>query len=185
MRTKICTKCGLEKELNQFYKSGKYLRPDCKECVKLNRVESHKKYPWKRVLNDINQRCDNSKHVGYKWYGEKGIENHLIEKDIEFLYIRDNAKNMKKPSIDRKNSNKNYTLENCQFIELKNNVSKGNKESHIKPILQFDLKGNFIREWNSIIEAERVLKIFQTNIIKCCKGKYKSCGGFIWKYKLI
>jgi hypothetical protein len=54
-----------------------------------------------------------------------------------------------------------------------------------KPVLQFDLKGNFIREWENAKEVERILGIKSSNIYACAKGKknYKTAGGFIWKYK--
>lgn len=57
---------------------------------------------------------------------------------------------------------------------LKNNNRK---------IEQYDLKGKFMREWNSSREIERKLKISHSNILKCCKGVYSQCNGFIWKYK--
>lgn len=50
-------------------------------------------------------------------------------------------------------------------------------------ILQFDKNNNFIKEWKSAAEAGRTLKLDNSSITKCLKGKIKSCGGFIWKYK--
>jgi len=52
-----------------------------------------------------------------------------------------------------------------------------------KPILQYDLEGNFIQEWGSGKIASNNLKISHSGISECCKGKYKSSGGFIWKHK--
>lgn len=52
-----------------------------------------------------------------------------------------------------------------------------------KPILQFNKKGDFISEWPSISEASKKLNIDLTGICVCCKGKQKTSGGFIWKYK--
>lgn len=54
-----------------------------------------------------------------------------------------------------------------------------------KPIIQCDLNGNKIKEWDSITQASSELNISFTNIAKCCKGgKYrKTAGGYIWKYK--
>ena len=49
-------------------------------------------------------------------------------------------------------------------------------------ILQFTKSGEFIREWPSLSEASRHLKINCGNICSCCNGKYKSAGGYIWKY---
>ena len=57
-------------------------------------------------------------------------------------------------------------------------------ESHgVNGVLQFSKGGEFIAEYLSAHEAERNTGCYNSNIIKCCKGKYKSCGGFIWKYK--
>lgn len=51
-----------------------------------------------------------------------------------------------------------------------------------KPILQFDTQGNFIREWPSIMEARKTLLI--DNIPSCLKGRLKTAGKYVWKYKL-
>lgn len=51
------------------------------------------------------------------------------------------------------------------------------------PVIQYSKDGELIREYAGIREAERVTGINQGNISKACKGKYKSAGGYIWKYK--
>ena len=51
------------------------------------------------------------------------------------------------------------------------------------PVIQFSKDGELIAEYPSTWEAERQTGCCQSNICKCCKGKYKSCGGFIWRYK--
>jgi group I intron endonuclease len=53
-----------------------------------------------------------------------------------------------------------------------------------KPILQYDLNGEFIKEWKSITEANNVLKIDKGSISNCINMKrQKTAGGFIWKIK--
>lgn len=52
-----------------------------------------------------------------------------------------------------------------------------------KPILQFDLKGNLIKEWDCGLNAGRKLKIARSGICLALKGKLKIFRGFIWKYK--
>lgn len=49
-----------------------------------------------------------------------------------------------------------------------------------KKVLQYDLEGNFIREWDSIAEASRYVK---GDISAYLSGKQKTAGGFTWKYK--
>jgi group I intron endonuclease len=52
-----------------------------------------------------------------------------------------------------------------------------------KIIMQYDLENNFIKEWESLREASRDLKISIGRISECASEKRKSAGGFIWKYK--
>ena len=61
----------------------------------------------------------------------------------------------------------------------------GNHNSPTKPVLQFSKTGEFIAEYPSIMDAERHTGCNHENICKCCKGKLKTCGGFIWRYKEI
>lgn len=52
-----------------------------------------------------------------------------------------------------------------------------------KPVLQYSLNNTLIKEWDSMILASKTLNLNRGNITSCCKGKNKSVGGFIWKYK--
>lgn len=56
-------------------------------------------------------------------------------------------------------------------------MSNKNKKS----VLQFDLEGNFIAEYDSAEEAAKSCGL--TNVSACCRGKYKTAGGFLWRYK--
>jgi group I intron endonuclease len=55
-------------------------------------------------------------------------------------------------------------------------------DEHSKKVTQYDLKGNFIRNFDSIKEALETLDSKHVNISSCCLGKSKSAGGFIWRY---
>lgn len=50
-------------------------------------------------------------------------------------------------------------------------------------INQYDLKGNFIQEWPTIASASKYYNLNSANIVANCNGRYKTAGGFIWKYK--
>ncbi len=72
--------------------------------------------------------------------------------------------------------------------ETKEKISKsliGREVTWSKSILQFDKKGNFIKEWDSMKEAEKATgakAIFE--VASGYKNQlYKSSGGYIWKYK--
>lgn len=60
--------------------------------------------------------------------------------------------------------------------------SKERSGRHKNTILQYDFDGNFVKEWESIAEASRELKLDYNLLIKCCRMKAKSVGGFQWRY---
>lgn len=63
-------------------------------------------------------------------------------------------------------------------------LKKRYPNSFSKAVLQYSLDGKFIREWSSAIEAARGLRMkINAGIGEVCKGKKKTAGGFIWKYK--
>jgi len=52
-----------------------------------------------------------------------------------------------------------------------------------KPVLQYDLEGNFIREYASANNADVTLGLSSGNVYMACTGKKKSVGGFMWRFK--
>lgn len=52
-----------------------------------------------------------------------------------------------------------------------------------KAIVQLTMEGEVVQEWDCISDAARALSISNSNIVRCLKGKSKSCIGHIWKYK--
>lgn len=57
-------------------------------------------------------------------------------------------------------------------------------DSAPKAVLQYNMEGIYIKEWPNATEASRGLNMkIVGGIGLVCKGKKKSAGGFIWKYK--
>lgn len=52
-----------------------------------------------------------------------------------------------------------------------------------KNIIQLTINGEYINEFIHSGEAFRSTNINYQGILDCCKGKLKTSGGFIWKYK--
>lgn len=84
--------------------------------------------------------------------------------------------------------------------EVREQISKSNKgkpksEEHIKntregiikkqgrPVIQYSLKGEFIKEWRCMSEAADHYNVDRSSLMRCCQGKYKKSAGFKWKYK--
>lgn len=64
--------------------------------------------------------------------------------------------------------------------EQKENISKMLKNK--KKVRQYDMQGNFIKEYQSLAQAERETGIFSQNIGKVCKNNQKYAKGFLWRY---
>ena len=52
-----------------------------------------------------------------------------------------------------------------------------------KAILQYSLDGNFIKEWESAVEAGKELNVSGSNINRSCKNHKLTTLGFQWRYK--
>ena len=97
------------------------------------------------------------------------------------------------PCVNHKDENKqNNNVENLEFCDIKYNSNFGTRNERIaakntngklsKPVLQYDLEGNFIKEWRSTRECER--NGFSHGAVSaCCQGELKKYKDFIFKYK--
>ena len=59
------------------------------------------------------------------------------------------------------------------------NVKKYNSPNS-KPIIQYNLNGEFVNKYDSIIEAQQQIK--NKHISDCCLDKRNTAGGYIWKF---
>jgi hypothetical protein len=58
------------------------------------------------------------------------------------------------------------------------------KESILRRrVLQYTLSMDLVASYNSIHEAQSATGFSKGNITSCCKGKYKYCNGFIFRYE--
>lgn len=151
--------------------------------------ESTKKYQNspKGVLNTIyRNQLTKQKRKGIKVnYTYEEFKNKYLEDDIYLkLYnnwLKSGYLSDYKPSFDRIDNKKDYSFDNLQIITWKENNDKGRKENY-KKVDMYDLDGNYIKTYNSIIEASKEVNIYKSNISACCKGKSKTSAGYIWKY---
>lgn len=68
--------------------------------------------------------------------------------------------------------------------ETKNKISKSKIGQGAKPIIQYDLDMNFIKEWNCAFDAYKELNFkSKSSIANVLSGRCKQTHGFIFKYK--
>jgi len=134
-----------------------------------------KKYPLPPYSNDELK----------DWLFSQPLFHKLYDNWVESGFQRELA-----PSLDRRNDYKPYTFDNIRLTTWRENKAKGESDRRNginnkvnKAVLQFTRDGELVAEFHSTKEAQRQTGIHYTNIGYTCKGKRKTAGGFIWKYK--
>ena len=195
--SKTCTKCKKIKELKLFYKkkaSKDGYDPACKQCNN-DIVDKHFKTKNGILSRIYGAQKTNSKQRKHspptytkqelkEWLFNQKLFHELFDKWVDSGYLKD-----LKPSIDRKDDYKGYTLLNIQLMTWDENNSKGYSDrkngintKQNRAIFQYDLNNKLIKEYSSIKDASIELSIDAGNICDTCKGNRNSAGGYIWKY---
>jgi predicted GIY-YIG superfamily endonuclease len=132
---------------------------------------SIKKYGWGQHVFEIIEEC---------------IKDELIIKEKYWINSYNSIKeglNIQTPGENRIHQVKTLSFNK----EWCNKISESKKGRSIqatkKPIIQYDLEGNFIKEWESAKEAQRQTGVNNSAINNTLKGISKTSGGYIWKYK--
>ncbi len=109
------------------------------------------------------------------------------------------------PEINHKDENKfnnfifvnpdgsvDFEKSNLEWCDRQYNVNYGTAKQRAaektkngkcsRPVNQYDIQGNFIKHWPSIIEIERSLGFGRATVYRNCIGKFKQAYGFKWAY---
>jgi len=127
---------------------------------------------------------ENYKHyTGYKRL-RIGDKKYLIHRLVALTFLP-NPKN--KPFVNHIDGNKlNNNLSNLEWVTcLENNIHsiKSGLSKSTKKIIQYDINMNLIKEFDSINDASKELKIHKNTIISNLKGRVKPRKyGFQFKY---
>jgi len=165
---KTCSRCN-ESYRETFFSKDKYkkdgLRSACKACsskefakfkqsegytkrlTKCNEAraelkQANPKELWARtVMGNAKQRA---KHLGVEFnITKEWLINNAVDKcpllELELLYSADKSED-RSASIDRIDSNKGYTIDNCKVISFKANRLKNNAELHELQMLVKNLR---------------------------------------------
>ena len=118
------------------------------------------------------------------------VKNFSIHRLVAQTFL-DNPNNL--PCVNHKDECKtNNNVTNLEFCTYEYNSNFGTRNERIaakntngklsKTVLQYDLEGNFIREWESTAECGRN-GFNRRHITECCRGKRKTHKKYIWRYK--
>ena len=87
-------------------------------------------------------------------------------------------------TVNHKDEDKtNNAACNLEWMSLTDNVAYSQPQWAKRSVQMFDKKtGELLATFPSACEADRVTGIYYSNISKCCSGKLKSAGGYIWRH---
>lgn len=135
----------------------------------LNRREQY----WIKMLDSYYL---NGHGYNMTWGGEGTIK--YTDNDILTLW----NKGLKLNEIAKElGANINTISERLKILKP-GEARKRHINSNKKSILQYDLNGNFIKEWDSTSSAEKELEVSSGSITKCCKKERTMAFNSLWKY---
>ena len=148
-----------EKILNPF-SDNNYLNVDLFKNRKKKRYKIHRLVAITFIPN-----IDNKPEVNHI---DGNKENNCIS-NLEWTTSSENMQHAFKMGLAKVNKN------------MKGRFGTDNPNS--KPVNQYTLDNEPHTSWDSTKDIERELKIHHSHISKCCKGKLKTAGGYVWKYE--
>lgn len=95
--------------------------------------------------------------------------------NYKWEYVKNKLKNEALNVINTRIVSKKENKKNHRYLNNKNSI----------PIIAICLKDSNVFEFPSSKEAERVLKIYQSNICKVLKGLISKCNGYRFEYKKV
>lgn len=113
-------------------------------------------------------------------------KHHRVHRLVAEAFIP-NPKKL--PEVNHKDENKeNNHVNNLEWCDRLYNARYGHGREKVakalgKPVEQYDLSGNFIKEFPSISQCARQTGYNISFLSNCCNGKYKQAYGFVWKFK--
>ena len=119
---------------------------------------------------------ENKPFINHKIEGEEGKKINMV------IFNEDGTVNKEKTTIEwvTAKENNDYGTRNERSGATNKIVQINGKLS--KPVLQFTLDGEFIREWPSTMECGRN-GFDQSAVARCCRGEQKTHKGFRFMYK--
>jgi len=112
----------------------------------------------------------------YEW-----AMSQLLFHELYSEYLNSGFKKMLAPSVDRKNDDIHYCMNNIQLMTWDNNQTKAHVSAR-KRVCCYTVTGKFIEEFESIKLASKKTHIASSNITNCAKGNNKTAGYMLWRY---
>ena len=189
---KTCSVCKKNLPLDMFNKqsTGKQgVRADCKDCLKRFIRSKH------GVINQMySSSISRTKKKGFTpvSFTKEELEKWVYSrKEFHILYdewVLEDYPTALKPSLDRLDDYKGYSLDNIRIVTANTNVKRyysdainGINTKSAKPVEQYSLDGEYIKTFHSLSSAARSVNGIPSNINQVINGTYAQAYGYKWK----
>lgn len=179
----VCCSCGIKFESNIYNLThSKYV--GCRKCRYRQAGEYRKEHPEESPFYGKHHSDESRAKIsaassgsGNYWYGKTGEESPNYGRK----FSEEHKAKISAALKGKKKSEETKT----KLSKSKTGKMMGANNPNSKPIIQFNVNGDIIAEYDSIKSAERALGISgkASHIGDVCRGKQKSAYGFFWKYK--
>lgn len=199
---KTCLRCNLSLPLNNFHSrthiskyTGKpaiHYSSYCKSCNK--EICKERRQSKSGLFDTIyNGQLGSSKKRGHappEYTKEQltlWIETQPNFSELYTSWVNSKYNRWLKPSVDRLDETLPYSLSNLRLVTWRGNAEafkqKKIKEGvgDCKAVHQYH-DGVLINTFHSLAEASRKTGAAAGNILRCCRGEYKTSKGFVWRY---
>lgn len=129
----------------------------------------------------------------------KGLTKEAVKKGKIWLLDDDKKEKMihkvkdtMSKNVELRSSIQKEAWSNIELLEKHSNimreissrpdVKKKIRDASIKKVYQYNIDGDFIKVWDSVIDASKELNISSSGISNNCRGLSKKSNGFIWSY---
>lgn len=129
-----------------------------------------------------------------KKYGRKNFVRSIVDigysreelnnKEIDLIKFLDAVNSRSFYNISEGGEIKGKGGENAYWYNKKipkEIIEKANLKRY-KPVYQFDLNCNFIKQYSSVTQAAKENNLSKQGISKSCNDCNKTCGGYFWSY---
>ena len=170
--------CAFTKAINKYggecfcFEVLLFIEMDDAELLnkKLSEMEVLYIKQYNTFKNGYNATLGGEGTFGYHYSEEE--KRKQSERRKKYLSIPENRKKQKE--ISQKAMQKFKGIPRSKDVIMKGAIKRR------KPILQYNINGDFIKEYSG---TTKIGNYKEANIIACCKGRLNSAYGYIWKYK--
>lgn len=185
----VCSMCLKEKDKSEFFVSNikKGIRRCKKCCIKYGRkqltnINSLINYIYGKQSYSCRRKDRKPCKIFYtKEQFISWINTQEKFFDLYKIWIESGTPASLRPTVGRKDSDKNYTIDNL-LITVNKNMKNVSFQKKIRPVGEFTKNGTLLCSYSGLTYAAKELKGSVSHLCKSLKNSEKTYRGSYWRY---